>query len=166
MPSHSHTLFTTLRTEGPLLPADLLQRIVEGDADLGGLAPESYHLSREKLNEAINRSWNRLQGAWAAFSAAQAELPEADPGTSATRERWLLPLSHELGYGRLLAAKPVEEDRRALLRSELDAYYAHLYGLTRDELHYILDPKDVYGPDFPGETFRVLKETAGAGGVG
>ena len=23
---------------------------------------------------------------------------------------------------------------------------------------YILDPADVYGPDFPGETFRVLKE--------
>ncbi len=50
------------------------------------------------------------------------------------------------------------EDRRALLRAELDAYYARLYGLTRDELRYILDPKDVYGPDFPGETFRVLKE--------
>ncbi|MEW6570687.1 MAG: hypothetical protein AB1390_05880 [Nitrospirota bacterium] len=33
-----------------------------------------------------------------------------------------------------------------------------LYGLTRDELHYILDPQDVYGPNFPGETFRVLKE--------
>jgi hypothetical protein len=32
------------------------------------------------------------------------------------------------------------------------------YGLTRDELGYILDPKDVYGTDFPGETFRVLKE--------
>jgi hypothetical protein len=26
-----------------------------------------------------------------------------------------------------------------------------------DELRYILDPSDVYGPDFPGETFRVLK---------
>ena len=51
-----------------------------------------------------------------------------------------------------------DEDRRALLRAELDAYYARLYGLTRDELRYILDPKDVYGPDFPGETFRVLKE--------
>jgi hypothetical protein len=25
-------------------------------------------------------------------------------------------------------------------------------------LRYILDPKAVYGPDFPGETFRVLKE--------
>ena len=30
--------------------------------------------------------------------------------------------------------------------------------MTRDELRYILDPKDVYGPDFPGETFRVLKD--------
>jgi hypothetical protein len=49
-------------------------------------------------------------------------------------------------------------ERRALLRAELDAYYAKLYGLTRDELRYILDPQDVYGPDFPGETFRVLKE--------
>jgi hypothetical protein len=50
------------------------------------------------------------------------------------------------------------ENRRALLRAELDAWYARAYGLTRDELRYILDPADVYGPDFPGETFRVLKE--------
>jgi hypothetical protein len=50
------------------------------------------------------------------------------------------------------------EERRALIRAELDARIARLYGLTRDELRYILDPADVYGPDFPGETFRVLKE--------
>jgi hypothetical protein len=50
------------------------------------------------------------------------------------------------------------EIRRAQLRAELDAYYARLYGLTRDELRYILDPKEVHGEDFPGETFRVLKE--------
>ncbi len=50
------------------------------------------------------------------------------------------------------------EDRRAVLKAELDAIYAHLYGLTTEELRYILDPQDVYGPDFPGETFRVLKE--------
>lgn len=49
-------------------------------------------------------------------------------------------------------------DRRAILRAELDAYYARLYGLTRDELRYILDPADIYGADFPSETFRVLKE--------
>ncbi len=42
--------------------------------------------------------------------------------------------------------------------AELDAYYAWLYGLTRDELRYVLDPKDVMGEDFPSETFRVLKD--------
>ena len=51
-----------------------------------------------------------------------------------------------------------DDDRRATLRAELDAYYAKLYGLTRDELRYILDPQDVYGPDYPNETFRVLKD--------
>ena len=50
-------------------------------------------------------------------------------------------------------------ERRAHLRAELDAYYARLYGLTRDELRYILDPKDVMGEDYPSETFRVLKES-------
>ncbi len=49
-------------------------------------------------------------------------------------------------------------DRRATLRAELDAYFAHLYGFTRDELRYVLDPKDVFGETFPGETFRVLKD--------
>ena len=39
-----------------------------------------------------------------------------------------------------------------------NAYYARLYGLTCDELRHILDPKEVYGEDFPGETFRVLKD--------
>ncbi|EOC2664464.1 Eco57I restriction-modification methylase domain-containing protein [Pseudomonas aeruginosa] len=51
-----------------------------------------------------------------------------------------------------------DPDRRATLRAELDAYYAKLYGLTRDELRYILDPADVMGADYPSETFRVLKD--------
>lgn len=50
-------------------------------------------------------------------------------------------------------------ERRAQLRAELDAYYARLYGLTLDELRYVLDPADVMGPDYPSETFRVLKNS-------
>ena len=53
---------------------------------------------------------------------------------------------------------PWDEQRRALLRAELDAFYARAYGLSRDELRYILDPADVMGPDYPSETFRGLKE--------
>lgn len=48
-------------------------------------------------------------------------------------------------------------NRRAVLRAELDVCYARLYGLTRDELRFILDPADVEGADYPSETFRVLK---------
>jgi hypothetical protein len=48
-------------------------------------------------------------------------------------------------------------ERRAALRAELDAKYARLYGLNRDELRYILDPADTHGADYPSETFRVLK---------
>jgi hypothetical protein len=49
--------------------------------------------------------------------------------------------------------------RRCQLRAELDAWYARAYGLTRDELRYILDPADVMGEGYPTETFRVLKNS-------
>ena len=52
---------------------------------------------------------------------------------------------------------PWKEDRRAHLQAELDAWYALAYGLTRDKLRYILDAARVKGPDYPSETFRVLK---------
>jgi hypothetical protein len=65
------------------------------------------------------------------------------------------PFAQDMGYD----GEPFiwDEERRAILRAELDAKYAKLYGLTRDELRYILDPADIYGADFPSETFRVLK---------
>ena len=68
----------------------------------------------------------------------------------------LAPFARDLGHDGPPFAW--DEDRRALLRADLDAFYARAYGLTRDELRYILDPADVKGPDYPSETFRVLKE--------
>jgi hypothetical protein len=109
MQIRNRNIFTTIHTEGALLPADLLQRISENDAKLDGLGAESYHLAPgEKLNEAINHSWNRLNGLWSAFQAARARLGPGDAGTTLTRERWLLPLFQELGFGRLSIAKVVE----------------------------------------------------------
>ena len=49
-------------------------------------------------------------------------------------------------------------ERRAVLRAELDAIYARMYGLCRDDLRYVLDPADVMGMDYPTESFRVLKD--------
>lgn len=66
------------------------------------------------------------------------------------------PFAEDLGF--MGAPFRWNEERRAILRAELDAYYAHLYRLTRDELRYLLNPKDVFGADFPSETFRVLSD--------
>lgn len=38
------TDFTTIGTEGGILPSDLLKRLREGDRDLPGLTPSDYHL--------------------------------------------------------------------------------------------------------------------------
>lgn len=51
-----------------------------------------------------------------------------------------------------------DEAHRHRVQCELDAFYAYKYGLSDEDLRYILDPQSVYGDDFPGETFRVLKE--------
>jgi hypothetical protein len=68
----------------------------------------------------------------------------------------MAPYARALGYDG--APFAWDEDRRAQLRGELDAWYVRAYGLTRDELRYVLDPADVKGPDYPSETFRVLKK--------
>jgi len=127
-------LFATIRTEGGLLPADLLERISRGDGDLKGLDPRSYHLAEdERLNEMISRSWNRMVGAWAGFRAASEKLPETDLGTSSTRERWLLVLFQELGYGRLRAASATEIEGKSYPVSHMwDPSPIHLVGCRVD----------------------------------
>lgn len=65
------------------------------------------------------------------------------------------PLAEALGYD----GEPFawDESRRAQLKAELDAYYARLYGLTREELAYILDPTTKYPKDCPTLTFPTLQ---------
>ena len=99
------------RSEGGLLPADVLARIAALDRDLGGLAASDFHLApNERLGEAIARSWARLTAAWDAFSTDRDGLPVGDHAGRLTRERWLLPLFSELGYGRLIQQAGVELD--------------------------------------------------------
>jgi hypothetical protein len=114
MARRSSARFVTIRTEGGLLPSELLQRLVDRDADLGGLTEASYHLLEGiRLHEAVTESWTRLGRVWVAFQQSIARLAETDPITGVTRDRWLLPLFHELGYGRLVGARPLELDGKS-----------------------------------------------------
>ena len=100
---------TSVRTEGGLLPADLLAKVAAGDRDIPGLSDADYGLAAgERAREAITRSWNRLVGGWAALEAVRVGADADAALTGATRERFLLPLFEELGFGRLAVARPVE----------------------------------------------------------
>lgn len=49
-------------------------------------------------------------------------------------------------------------EERARLAAELDVVVARdLFGLTRDEMRYLLEPRDVLGPDCTAETFAALR---------
>ncbi|MYN65614.1 MAG: N-6 DNA methylase [Acidobacteria bacterium] len=103
--------FSAVRTEGGLLPQDLLARLRSGDGTLPGLTGESYHLApRERIGEAANRAWGRLVTAWRSFEEARGRA--VPPATGPTRERWLLPLFQELGFGRLPRAQPIQIDQK------------------------------------------------------
>ncbi|KJA10113.1 restriction endonuclease [Acidovorax temperans] len=67
----------------------------------------------------------------------------------------LTPWARSVGYH----GDPFKYDtlRRPRLAAELDAFFASKYGLTRNELHYILDPEAVMGDGFPSEALSVLK---------
>jgi hypothetical protein len=121
---------TAIKTEGGLLPREVLARVAAEDADLPGMEQQAYHLPpNERLGEAINRSWNRLLGLWEAYSEALNGRPENDAATGLTRDRWLLPLFDELGYGRLQRSTAVEIEGKSFAISH--AWYRtpiHLVG--------------------------------------
>lgn len=99
----------SVRTEGGLLPSDLLAKIAGVEPDVPGFSDAAFGLaSGERFREAITRSWNRLVGAWAALEAVRVAAEPTDPLTGPTRERFLLPLFEELGFGRLTVARAVE----------------------------------------------------------
>ena len=73
---------------------------------------------------------------------------------------WMDELRKECPTEYNLPEEPViwDEAKRSVWQAELDAIFAHLYGLSTEDLRYILDPEDVCGPGCINETFRVLKD--------
>jgi len=175
-------MFLTIRSEGAILPPDLLERIVTSDRELDGLKADDYHLPKgEKINEATSRAWNRLLGVWTSFRAAIEKLPDADPGTTVTRERWLQPFFQELGYGRLLTTKAIEIEGKPYsishgwnhtpihlvgCRVDLDRPPQRASGASRSSPHSLLQetlnrsPNHLWGFVTNGLQMRVLRDNA------
>jgi hypothetical protein len=93
--------FIGVRVQGGLIPADLLARLISG-ANVPGLSSNDFHLAAgESVRDAANRVWAYLRGAWTTYREALATLPETDTATSLIRERFMLVLLDQLGYGRV-----------------------------------------------------------------
>ena len=88
--------FQTIRSEGGLLPQDLLRRVLDPHSGLPGTTAEDYHLAPgERLNEVITQSWNRLRKHWDEFRQVAANLPAGAAGTGLTnapvrRRSWMI----------------------------------------------------------------------------
>ncbi len=88
---------------GGIVPPVLLERIQTGEvADPASLRPASYHLiGTETARDAASRAWGDLRGAWDAWRLSDQARPPGTAGTGPARERWLLVLLRELGYGQV-----------------------------------------------------------------
>lgn len=96
-----------VRVVGGLVPPGLFGRLQAGEVrDAESLTPRSYHLpGRETVRDAANRSWTYLRAAWLDWREHTAAQPPGSAGTGPARERWLLVLLRELGYGQLPALR-------------------------------------------------------------
>ena len=130
MSNSKRDFFATVKSEGVVLPISILQKIISLDGDIEGIKPQDYHLApTERINEAISRSWQRTVVLWRRFNEQISKVPNNDPKTSITRERWLLPLFQELGYGNLPLSKGFEIEGKSYPISHVgDNVVIHLIG--------------------------------------
>jgi len=135
--------------------------------DVKAFGDDVWESADEGLRRAIERQWEENARETGGNSWNPPDWLDTKGGISLPPFRW-------------------NEDRRARIQAELDAYFAHLFGLNRKQLRYILDPRDLTKKevedilseeeevrdvldeegyrrrceesDYPSESFRVLKE--------
>jgi hypothetical protein len=127
--------FTAVRTEGSLLPPDLLARVAAADKDIPGLRAEDFGLTPgERINDAIVASWTRLNGVWQIFADKIDRAPATETSfESLTRKLWIVPLFQELGFDKLVVADPVViDDKPYPVSHRASGIAIHLLGARVD----------------------------------
>ncbi len=114
-----------VRTEGGLIPADILTAIAEGQAK--AQKAEGFGLPRTvRLTDEIAAAWSDSRVFWEAFQRSLRRVPEGDPATTPTREQWVQPVLGVLGYERMTYM-------RAAAVVEGQTYHiSHRAGVTED----------------------------------
>lgn len=124
--------YTSIRIEGAILSADILDRIEQGDI-AGQIAKDFGFDAKTKVKDEIARSWADAQDLWRIFNRQREKVAADDYGTSETRRYWILPLLGLLGYDvQLSRAEAVNGKSYAIShRAEnLDGFPVHIVGFN------------------------------------
>ena len=125
--------YTTIRIEGSILSADILDRIEQGD--IAGQSAKDFGFEvKSKVKDEIARSWADAQDMWRIFNRQREKVAADNYGTPETRRYWILPLLGLLGYDVQLsrAAEVVNGKSYAIShRSDnLDGFPVHVVGFN------------------------------------
>jgi hypothetical protein len=87
-----------IRSEGGLIPYDILDSIANEEAGLGQQAKDFGLAAGRRLTDEIARAWSDAQDYWHIFQRRSGSLPESETGTTLTR-KWVTDLLNDLlGY--------------------------------------------------------------------
>lgn len=180
--------FPSIRLEGAILSADLLDSIERGDKN--GQKARDFGLDpTDKVKDEIASGWATAKALWTAYQAKLSNLREGAAGTTETRNLFVIPLLTVLGYapelteaetlhGKSYAISHRDNTRDGLPihivgpflaepssnpdRSSLDV---RVKGITRLSPHalvqeYINLTEHLYGIVTNGHKFRLLRDSS------
>lgn len=125
-------IFPTIRLEGAILSADILDTIAQGDGP-GQQATDFGLAKTDKIKDEIARAWADALDYWRIFKR---KLDQKDgAATTETRKFWIVPLLNLLGYDPSLQPKGEEVQGRNYVISHRDrgGFPVHIVG-WRDKL--------------------------------
>lgn len=127
--------YPTIRIEGTILAADILDKIERVDG-VSGQKPADFKLDgNTKVKDEIARAWADAQSYWDIFKRRiePIETDDRQTGTSETRSKWVIPFLGLLGYNNIefsrnaeqVMGKPYAISHR---ETSLDGFPIHIMG--------------------------------------
>lgn len=103
------TQFPSLKLQGGLVGADLIDQIADGSAS--GQKASDFNLDgRRHLTDEIAAAWTDARAYWVAFQRRLERISPEDTATSVTRDQWMIPLLSLLDYQLTYTARATEVD--------------------------------------------------------
>ncbi|HMN49623.1 MAG TPA: hypothetical protein PKD67_10835, partial [Ignavibacteriaceae bacterium] len=88
--------FTTIKSEGGLIPFDILEKIYSGD--IIGQSAKDFGIENGTVLDEISKSWKAARTFYGAFQLRLNRLKPDDSTIRDTREQWIIPLLESLGF--------------------------------------------------------------------